>query len=743
MVRMLSSAALNEAQQAAVEELKELAEAYWRRIEEHKEETPAKSERLLTTQTELFRDLYRKEQTATIDGSDQPEVTYVLDFTKGLDQTLQELEKASSLFGNLKSKFSDLLIRTSSLYDACNELTADEANLIASAEQIRSRLSYFDAYDQLAHKLSSPLLSVTSESFMHAISTIEEGISFFTTHAQYKDSSLFLSKYQQCLSKALEHVKAYVVKSLSSATQDVLTKAQGGSVDAFTQLYCLFAANAGQVQAVLKEFEPKRQKCPEYAAMLDECYNYYFAQREELVRPSFEATVDQLLNTHAKSCCSLTRSGCSVLFRLCDDEYNLMREFFLAGQHAFDAFITKLARHFYDAIRPRIIHVQHLEMLIELNALLRVKVLGERCYASEVGVYAGLATVLEEILGDITERLLYRAQLYARNEIGNYEPGTGDLAYPEKLEMIQAIAKVEQSVGSQSSGGTTSDVHGLWYPTVQRTVACLSKLNSCLDATSFQGVAYEAVNMCVKSLMEAQRRIEASKGSTNANLFLIKHLLILRAQIAPRMCEVFSEPSVDFGKIKDSAVGLLQRKAQWFALSSNNAFLQFMLQVVDLHKDDFVHCFCFQMPTQTAQHIIDSRRELDITVKTACQNFIAQTVKVFVGELAIFLEQAKQVQQGTETEKPLKTYPFAEPKVLNDLVLRAYQNLKIRIPEFRHLMSLYLSNEETENILFAPVKMQIKGIYASLGQLIAQRYDDDDRHIIALTSEEEVSLLLR
>ncbi|KHJ43497.1 Sec34-like family protein [Trichuris suis] len=741
MVRMLSSAALNEAQQAAVEELKELAEAYWRRIEEHKEETPAKSERLLTTQTELFRDLYRKEQTATIDGSDQPEVTYVLDFTKGLDQTLQELEKASSLFGNLKSKFSDLLIRTSSLYDACNELTADEANLIASAEQIRSRLSYFDAYDQLAHKLSSPLLSVTSESFMHAISTIEEGISFFTTHAQYKDSSLFLSKYQQCLSKALEHVKAYVVKSLSSATQDVLTKAQGGSVDAFTQLYCLFAANAGQVQAVLKEFEPKRQKCPEYAAMLDECYNYYFAQREELVRPSFEATVDQLLNTHAKSCCSLTRSGCSVLFRLCDDEYNLMREFFLAGQHAFDAFITKLARHFYDAIRPRIIHVQHLEMLIELNALLRVKVLGERCYASEVGVYAGLATVLEEILGDITERLLYRAQLYARNEIGNYEPGTGDLAYPEKLEMIQAIAKVEQSVGSQSMPKLdcpslpAAPIYHIQVPAEQHPmymdfgIPQFSVRGSVFpfQATSFQGVAYEAVNMCVKSLMEAQRRIEASKGSTNANLFLIKHLLILRAQIAPRMCEVFSEPSVDFGKIKDSAVGLLQRKAQWFALSSNNAFLQFMLQ----------------MPTQTAQHIIDSRRELDITVKTACQNFIAQTVKVFVGELAIFLEQAKQVQQGTETEKPLKTYPFAEPKVLNDLVLRAYQNLKIRIPEFRHLMSLYLSNEETENILFAPVKMQIKGIYASLGQLIAQRYDDDDRHIIALTSEEEVSLLLR
>uniref|UniRef100_A0A5S6QXG9 Conserved oligomeric Golgi complex subunit 3 n=1 Tax=Trichuris muris TaxID=70415 RepID=A0A5S6QXG9_TRIMR len=727
MAMTFSSIPLTEDQLAAVEHLKQSAETYWQRIEEYNEDSSAKTECPLIKQTELFRNLYRKECTSAVDKNNEPEVTYVLDFVKGVDQTLQELDKASKLFHHMKNKFNDLSTRTSSLYDACNELTADEANLIASAEQVRSRLSYFDAYDQLAHKLSSPLLSVTSESFMHAVATIDEGITFFTAQAQYKDAPLYLSKYQQCLTKALQHVKAYVIKSLSSATQDVLTKVQEGTVDAFTQYYCLFAANAGQVQALLKEFEPKRQKCPEYAAMLDECYGYYFSQREQLIRPRFEATISQLLNTHMKSCCSLTRSGCSVLFRLCDDEYNLTREFFLAGQHAFDAFVTKLARHFYNAIRPQIIHVQHLETLIELNTLLRVKMLGERCYMSEVGVYVGLATVLEEILGDITERLLYRAQLYARNEIGNYEPGTGDLAYPEKLEMIQAIAKVDQGNGTKDSGGTASDIHGLWYPTVQRTVACLSKLNSCLDATSFQGVAYETVNMCVKSLMEAQSRIEASKGSTNANLFLIKHLLILRAHIAPKMCEVFSEPSVDFSKIKESAVGLLQRKAQWFALSGNNAFLQFMLQ----------------MPAQTAEHVIDSRRELDITVKLACQNFIAHSVKIFVGELTIFLEQAKQSLQGTEAKKPLNKYPFAEPKLLSDLVLRAYRNLKTKIPEFRHLMSLYLCNEETENILFAPIKKQIKETYATMGQLIAENYDGDDRHVIALTSEEEVSLLLR
>lgn len=76
-----------------------------------------------------------------------------------------------------------------------------------------------------------------------------------------------------------------------------------------------------------------------------------------------------------------------------------------------------------------------------------------------------------------------------------YSPAQGDLAYPERLIMMKDVKAhsseenmtnnkigenvlVKKSVNSQSSA---IDLHCLWYPTVGRTVMCLSKLYKCLE----------------------------------------------------------------------------------------------------------------------------------------------------------------------------------------------------------------------------------------------------------------------
>ena len=46
-------------------------------------------------------------------------------------------------------------------------------------------------------------------------------------------------------------------------------------------------------------------------------------------------------------------------------------------------------------------------------------------------------TVCTQMLEDVQERLVYRTQVYIRNEILGYKPSPGDVAYPEKLEMMQ------------------------------------------------------------------------------------------------------------------------------------------------------------------------------------------------------------------------------------------------------------------------------------------------------------------
>ena len=41
------------------------------------------------------------------------------------------------------------------------------------------------------------------------------------------------------------------------------------------------------------------------------------------------------------------------------------------------------------------------------------------------------------MLEDVQERLVYRTHIYIRTEILNYNPAQGDLAYPEKLQMME------------------------------------------------------------------------------------------------------------------------------------------------------------------------------------------------------------------------------------------------------------------------------------------------------------------
>lgn len=56
-------------------------------------------------------------------------------------------------------------------------------------------------------------------------------------------------------------------------------------------------------------------------------------------------------------------------------------------------------------------------------------------------VYAGFVRVITELVGDAGERLVYRAHMYARADILGYKPAPGDLAYPQKLIMMESITR--------------------------------------------------------------------------------------------------------------------------------------------------------------------------------------------------------------------------------------------------------------------------------------------------------------
>lgn len=53
----------------------------------------------------------------------------------------------------------------------------------------------------------------------------------------------------------------------------------------------------------------------------------------------------------------------------------------------------------------------------------------------------------------------------------------------------------------------------------------------------------------------------------------------------------------------------------------------------------------------------------------------------------------------------LRSQPFAQPEALHTVVTETYKRLKQRRPVVLTSMALYISNRDTEYILFKPIKV--------------------------------------
>ena len=206
------------------------------------------------------------------------------------------------------------------------------------------------------------------------------------------------------------------------------------------------------------------------------------------------------------------RAGCSTLLRVCEDEHRLYYHFFSVASPLLYDLTERLCRVLYDLIRPRLIHIAHMETLAELCTIVRQEMLNERCGVIDADdptsdTYVGFGRVANELAGDLSERLVHRALIYAQTDIGAYNPAPGDLAYPDKLVMMQAIAASQPLTANSAPDAVQSavDLHALWYPTVRRTVVCLSKIFKCLDV-SRQFVPFVAYTLNRKRCSPACRR---------------------------------------------------------------------------------------------------------------------------------------------------------------------------------------------------------------------------------------------
>ncbi|KAM8975629.1 conserved oligomeric Golgi complex subunit 3 isoform 2-T2 [Pelodytes ibericus] len=693
---------------------------------------------------------------------------YLSGFQEQCDAILNDVNIALQHLDSLQKQYLFVSTKTGTLHEACEQLLKEQSELVDLAESIQQKLSYFNELENINTKLHSPTLSVNSEGFIPMLAKLDDCIYYISSHPNYKDYPVYLTKFKQCLSKAMHLMKTYTVNTLQNLTNQLIKRdssSAANSDNAFTLFYVKFRAAAPKVRTLIEQIEQRSEKLPEYQQLLAEIHHCYLGQRENLLSPSITTTITDLTSQNNRDHCALVRSGCAFMVHVCQDEYQLYNEFFTKPTPKLDELLGKLCLSLYDVLRPLIIHVVHLETLSELCGILKIEMLEDHVQ-NNVDHLGAFAAVVKQMLEDVQERLVYRTHIYIQTDILGYRPAPGDLAYPDKLEMMEQIAqslKDEQkklqaaeasfsdvhledpdatnlikSASSESLSLRTentispADLHGMWYPTVKRTLVCLSKLYRCIDRAVFQGLSQEALSACIQSLLGASDAISKNKTNVDGQLFLIKHLLILREQIAPFHSEfTIKEISLDLKRTRDAAFKILHPRTvpNFFRLNSNNAILEFLLQGTPEIKE----------------HYIDSKKDVDRHLKAACEQFIQQQSKIFVDPLEDFMTKVNSLKIMASQGGPkysLSTQPWAQPAKINDLVSSTYKTMKTKLPLTLRSMSLYLANKDTEFILFKPVRNNIQQVLQKIHLLLNEEFSSEDLQIIACPSMEQVNLLL-
>ncbi|XP_062161819.1 conserved oligomeric Golgi complex subunit 3 [Alnus glutinosa] len=653
------------------------------------------------------------------------------------DGLLSQVDDTLHCFDGLQLEHQTVAIKTKTLHDACDRLVIEKQRLIEFAEALHSKLKYFDELENIASNFYSPNMNVGNENFLPLLKRLDDCILYVESNPQYAESSVYLLKFRQLQSRALGMIRSHVLSVLKSAFSQVQAaiRSSGNNKATVSEgveasvIYVRFKAAASELKPLLEEIESRSSR-KEYVQLLAECHRLYCEQRLSLVRGIVHQRISEFAKKEALP--SLTRSGCAYLMQVCQLEHQLFDHFFPSSSEdvsSLAALIDPLSTYLYDTLRPKLIHETNIDFLCELVDILKVKVLGEQLNRRSESL-AGLRPTLQRILADVHERLTFRARTHISDEIENYIPSDEDLDYP---------AKLEQSVENNSeisAAEENPDVYKTWYPPLEKTLSCLSKLYRRLEAAVFTGLAQEAVEVCSISIQKASKLIVKRSSPMDGQLFLIKYLLILREQIAPFDIEFsVTHKELDFSHLLEHLRRILRGQASLFDWSRSTSLAR-------------------TLSPRVLESQIDAKKELEKSLKATCEEFIMSVTKLVVDPMLSFVTKVTAVKfalsSGNQNQKlesvmakPLKDQAFASPDKVAELVQKVSAAIQQELPPVMAKMKLYLQNPSTRTILFKPIKTNIVEAHVQVQSMLKAEYSPEEiQNIINMVSIQDLQAQL-
>ncbi|KAI7940850.1 hypothetical protein MJO28_013135 [Puccinia striiformis f. sp. tritici] len=509
-------------------------------------------------------------------------------------------------------------------------------------------------------------------------------LEFMKTNRHFKDTDLYLVRFQQCLTRSMTLIKLYYTNQIKNLGQQVQEKLQINQQSLSnlkveeTLLYKKFQALSEGLRPLISQVETRYLfDQDEYGALLSEFFSTWVYVRSQLLYARIKIEINWIQITHQQvpDLISLATTGCNYMRLICTAEWNLFKLYFPnTGEEELFVYLESLCDYLYNLLRPQILHERKLDLLCDLATILNALTVMDSNLIETDQYQFKFSTLLEPILQDIQTRLVFRAQAIIQTEVANYLPKNEDLDYPNKL--IQADRKRLESgqISKRSNQPAITPldhsqplksrlpaeaVQETWYPTLRKTLWVLSRLHTYVNDTIFEDFAGEAVGICFESIIKASNMMNSVVASQEAGmsskiqansidqeLFVIRHLLILKEMIQT-LDVVQVERAVDLGPITDVLKEILNPSFK-DSLLFRPITLIHKLKNLDHSQIKFSKQMRYpsqekeESPTKSGSHhhqlnlnfdeyddqitkTIDSKSDVDIKLKMICHEFIMKS----------------------------------------------------------------------------------------------------------------------
>ncbi|CZT09685.1 related to conserved oligomeric Golgi complex component 3 [Rhynchosporium agropyri] len=522
-----------------------------------------------------------------------------------LDTLINDTSAALDLLASLSESFKAVESETATFQAQCEDLLDEQKRLRDLADEVGTDLQYYAYLEPLTRRLNAPGSGrlVRNDDFLDMLLNLNTCIDFMVQHPNYRDSTVYKTRYSTLLERALNLVQTAFSSALRDVSEDVSIELKAKEHTETAEYILLY----GKYETVYENLGPPIQKLLKSA-------EFAFGQKgdDKVSRPyahQYHELYNQLIDAFLKSrepvgtlvlknlrrfadkekpdtdFESFARVCIQHVLDICYNEQKLVTQFFqggplLADYQPLEAY-TKSSEYAGRLENNILSHLETLHTFLlpylsngDLQRICGLVNWLETMYMVSIEEdfdndqpVDSRRSIAQALLNKYLWKSLDSLFLKAATEIELFKPAQEDLKTTAKAKII---TNETAKLGSGPDVDGKVQVHGSHaplvsnsYPTVKTAVKLLVMYNEGVyERPRTSDVLYEIVHQVTESLQKAATIIKRTSTMMDAQLFLIRNLMFIEnlfmTQEIPDVVRQSAE--FDFSPIWDTIQELQDRK---------------------------------------------------------------------------------------------------------------------------------------------------------------------------------------